>query len=64
MEPEIDQNKEGLSAEIDAILAATQPILLKAGTMDMDRLLDATHAMWDGLNEDEIQAIVQAMNGK
>jgi len=30
--------------------------------MDMDQLLHAAHEMWDGLDEREIEAIVQAMN--
>jgi hypothetical protein len=58
----IDHQPDMLRNEIAAILAAAQPTPLKAGTMDMDQLLHATHEMWDGLDESEIEAIVQAMN--
>jgi len=51
-----------LRDEINTILAAAQPTPLKAGTMDMDQLLHAAHEMWDGMDEREIEAIVQAMN--
>jgi hypothetical protein len=58
----IDHQPDILRNEIDALLAAAQPTPLKAGTMDMNRLLQATHEMWDGLEESDIEAIVQAMN--
>jgi hypothetical protein len=53
-----------LRDEINAILESAEPVSLKAGTMDMDRLSRATHDMWAGLDESEITAIVQAMNKK
>lgn len=58
----IDQQPDLLRDEINTILAAAQPTPLKAGTMDMDQLLHAVQKMWDGLDEPEIEAIVQAMN--
>jgi hypothetical protein len=58
----IDQQPNVLWDEINTILASAQTTPLKAGTMDMDRLRHATHAMWDGLDEHEIEAVVQAMN--
>lgn len=58
----IDYQPDMLRDEIDTILATAQPTPLKAGTMDMDQLLHAAHEMWDGLDESEIEAIVQAMN--
>jgi hydroxymethylpyrimidine/phosphomethylpyrimidine kinase len=58
----IDHQPDILQHKINTILASAQPTPLKAGTMDMDRLLHAVHAMWDGLDEPEIEAIVQAMN--
>jgi hypothetical protein len=58
----IDHQPEALRDEINTILTAAQPTPLKAGTMDMDQLLHAAHEMWDGLDESEIEAIVQAMN--
>lgn len=58
----IDQQPDALRDEINTILAAVQPTPLKAGTMDTERLFQAAHEMWDGLDEPEIAAIVQAMN--
>lgn len=58
----IDQQPDALRDEINAILATAQPTPLKAGTMDVDQLLQAAREMWDGLDEREIEAIVQAMN--
>jgi hypothetical protein len=58
----IDHQPDVLKNEIDTMLETAQPTPLKAGTMDMDRLLHAAHEMWDGLDEREIEAIVQAMN--
>lgn len=51
-----------LRQQIDAILESAPPPNLVAGTMDIDRLMDAVQGMWAGLDEDEIGAIVQAMN--
>jgi hypothetical protein len=58
----IDHQPDALRDEVNAILAGAQPTPLSAGTMDMDQLLHAAHDMWDGLDEPEIEAIVQAMN--
>ncbi len=58
----IDQQSDALQDEINTLLAGSQPMPLKAGTMDMDRLLHAAHGMWDGLGEPDIEAVVKAMN--
>jgi hypothetical protein len=58
----IDQQTDALRDEIDLILSTVHPILLKAGTMDIDQLLHAAQDMWDGLDEPEIDATIQAMN--
>jgi hypothetical protein len=58
----IDHQPDMIQGEIDAILSAAQPVPLKAGTMDVALLLRATDAMWAGMDEDEIDALVQAMN--
>lgn len=58
----LDHQPDVLRDEIDTILAAAQPVSLQAGTMNVDQLLQAAHEMWDGLEEGEIEAIVQAMN--
>ena len=58
----LDDQPDVLRHEINTILATAQPAPLQAGTMDMDQLLHAVHAMWDGLDESEVEAIVQAMN--
>lgn len=58
----LDAEQESLRAEIDALLASAQPTPLHAGTMDVDKLLQAAETMWAGLDENDIQAIIQAMN--
>lgn len=58
----IDHEADTLRNNINAILQSAQSTKLQAGTMNMEKLLRATQGMWDGLNEDEINAIVQAMN--
>jgi hypothetical protein len=58
----IDQQPDALRDEINTILAAAQPTPLKAGTMDIDQLHQAAQEMWAGLDESEVEAIVQAMN--
>lgn len=58
----MDQQPDALRDEISAILSTAQPTPLKAGTMDIDQLLHAAQDMWAGLDEPEIDAIVQAMN--
>lgn len=58
----IDQQPDMLRDEINTILASAQPTALKSGTMNADQLLHAAHAMWDGLDEGDIEALIQAMN--
>ncbi|MBL8161905.1 MAG: hypothetical protein JNJ61_07950 [Anaerolineae bacterium] len=58
----IDDQQALLLADIREILASAQPIPLYAGTMDMNKLRYATQSMWAGLDETEIEAIVQSMN--
>ena len=58
----IDQQPDMLRDEINTILASAQPTALKSGTMNVDQLLHAAHAMWDGLDEGDIEALIQAMN--
>lgn len=58
----IDHQPDTLKDEIYQILSTAQTIPLQAGTMDMNLLLHAVHNMWDGLDENQIDAIVHAMN--
>ncbi|MDX2141488.1 MAG: hypothetical protein SF123_25605 [Chloroflexota bacterium] len=51
-----------LKAEIDAILATAEPVTLQAGTMDVDKLIEATRQMWEGLTDEEIDEVVAMMN--
>jgi phosphoserine phosphatase len=56
------QRQDALRREIDAIIEAAEPTVLVTGTMDMDQLLRAAQAMWEGLSEEEIAEIAQIMN--
>jgi phosphoserine phosphatase len=58
----IEYPPQTLQEKIDAILATAEPTELQAGTMDIDKLMEAARAMWEGLTEEEIEAIVQSMN--
>jgi hypothetical protein len=60
----IDQQPDTLHTEINAILATAQPIPLQAGTMKIDQLLVAAQEMWTGLDEAEIETIIQTMNAE
>ncbi len=58
----IDVQQDLLLADIREILTSAEPTPLRAGTMDMDKLLHAAQSMWAGLDETEIDAIVHSMN--
>ncbi len=58
----LDKQQQDLTQEIDMILETAPSPQLMPGTMDPDRLEDAISGMWAGLDEDETDVIVQAMN--
>lgn len=57
-----DQPDESLLERINEILATAEPTELRAGTMDVEKLIEGTRLMWEGLSAEEIEAIVQSMN--
>lgn len=56
--------QQTLKHEITLLLAKEPPEQLRAGTLDMDQLRKASEGMWDGLDEEEIDVIIAAMNEK
>lgn len=58
------KHEQTLEDEVNTILASAQPVTLKVGTMEINQLLRAAHEMWDGLDELDIAAIIDAMNNK
>jgi hypothetical protein len=49
-------------AELRAYLDEHETLTLRAGTMDIDVLIEAVRVMHEGLTESEWDEIVQAMN--
>lgn len=60
----LDRQQDDLTQEIDAILETAPSPQLTPGTMDASRLEHAISGMWSGLDEDEVEAVVQAMNSR
>ncbi len=58
----LDVQRHDLAREIDTILETAPSPQMTPATMDLDRLEDAISGMWAGLDEDEVDVIVQAMN--
>jgi hypothetical protein len=58
----LEQQPDVLRRDIDDLLISALPVTLQSGTLDADQLLQAVQGMWEGLDEAEIEAIVQAMN--
>ncbi|MDZ4672392.1 MAG: hypothetical protein SH821_16140 [Phototrophicales bacterium] len=54
--------QEHIQAEIQAIISQAEPVELQAGTMDVDKLMEAIVAMREGLSEAELEAIIADMN--
>lgn len=55
---------EELRRQIDEILKDAEPPELVPGTMNMEKLLQGIDAMREGLTQEELDEIVQAMNEK
>ena len=51
-----------IQAEIQAIISQAEPVELQAGTMDVDKLMEAIIAMREGLSKSELEAIIADMN--
>ncbi len=56
--------QQTLQHDIEALLAQAEPEQIPAGTVNMERLRAAAEEMWGGLDDDEIEALVAAMNIK
>ena len=56
--------QQTLQHDIEALLAEAEPEHIPAGTVNMEQLRAATEAMWGGLDDDETEALVAAMNIK
>ena len=58
----IDKQQRDLSQEIDAIWQSAPHPHLTPGTMNGERLESAIAGMWSGLDDDDVDAVVKAMN--
>jgi hypothetical protein len=56
--------QQTLQHDIEALLADAEPERIPAGTVNMAQLRTAAEAMWSGLDDDETEALVAAMNIK
>lgn len=53
---------QDLMAKIGPFLQEAEPVTLRAGTMDVDKLREGVAGMWAGLSTADVEAIVAAMN--
>ena len=56
--------QQTLQHDIEALLTEAEPEHIPAGTVNMEQLRAAAEAMWGGLDDDETEALVAAMNIK
>lgn len=63
-QPSTPTDVQQLRQQIAAILQDADPIELVAGTMDVDKLATALEAMREGLTEQELDEIAEAMNAE
>lgn len=56
--------QQTLKSEIEAMLQNHTSQPLQGSELDMAQLTDAVEALWSGLSEDDIEAIISSMNDK